>query len=83
MQLREDLPLVHDWFDTSFVEDSGFAHFFHGKILFAFLLVYLPNFAEPTLSDTEMIMEAWFADSYGSKISRLVIMLSNRKNRKN
>ena len=58
MKLRKDLPLVHDRFHASFCENSGFAHFLHGEILLALLLVYLPDFAESTLTNAKMIVKA-------------------------
>ena len=50
-ELREELSLIHDGVDTSFLDDPGFGHLFHGVEFLVLLLFDLPDFAESATSD--------------------------------
>lgn len=67
MELRENLPLIHDRFNASFGENSRLAHFLHGVIFFGLFSLHPPNFSKASFSYAELVSERRFAHSYKSK----------------
>lgn len=58
----QKLFLVNDWAHWLFIYYFRFAHLFHCKDLPSFLCLYLPNFAETSLSDRTNHIKHLFAN---------------------
>jgi hypothetical protein len=57
VQLRQNLPFIHDRLYTSLRYNSGFGHLLHGVLLLGLLAFNLPNLAEATLADAVQVCE--------------------------
>ena len=64
VQLSENLTLIHDRFNASFCNNSGFRHFLHGILLFRFLSFNLPYFSKASFSDAVQVCEVAFRQGY-------------------
>ena len=65
VNLSENLALVHDRFNASLCNNSGFTHFFHGVLLLRFLPFYLPDLAKATLANAVEVSKISLGQSYG------------------
>ena len=57
VNLREDLSFVHDRLDAFLGEDSRLGHLFHSIMLFRFLPLYFPHFAETAPPNAVLVGE--------------------------
>lgn len=75
VQLRQNLPLVHDRLDTALREYSRLAHLLHGIHLVVLRLLPLdfPHFTKATLANAVVLFEVRLADRYKTQVQdRLV-----------
>lgn len=70
VQLRQNLPLVHDRLDAALREYSRLAHLLHGiqLLVLRLLPLHFPHFTEATLADAVVLLEMRLADSYQTQI---------------
>ena len=75
VQFCQNELFIHDTFDTSFHDDSGFWHFFHCIFFLVFLVLNSPHFAKSSSPNSKIIVKMLFLKRWVNAYQRCYLLI--------